>query len=297
MMRVTINQCTGFRESIGNDMAEIAFRFDIDSHKCIRDGVPILLDISKKYGIPFTFFVNAGRAISIGDTLKTAFSHHDIQEGSIKMLSAHEKLGTLDYLYAAAVNPPMTKYADNIRKIWNSDCEFGLHGGMNHSHWYMNAGKWDKDKIDAEIKEAVRNIRNIIPEYKPCGFAAPGFVTSDKVEEVLKANGFCYSNDWHDDGKTDVVTGSDNFKNVTVNVCGEPGGVAYFEHAQALKMEDQKVIEDFMKRADKNEKLLVFDHPYFAAVQKRDLLDKLISELLRAGHRFVTVKEMCGIED
>ena len=114
MMRVTINQCTGFRDSIGNDMAEIAFRFDIDSHKCIRDGVPILLDISKKYGIPFTFFVNAGRAISVSDTLRTAFSNHDIQEDSIKMLSAREKLGTLDYLYAAAINPPMTKYNGSV---------------------------------------------------------------------------------------------------------------------------------------------------------------------------------------
>lgn len=278
-------------------MAEIAFRFDIDSHKCIRDGVPILLDISKRHGVPFTFYVNAGRAISISDTIKTAVSVHDVYEEPVKMLSALEKLGLSDYLYAAIINPQMTKYADNIRSIWNSDCEFGLHGGMNHSHWYMNADKWDKDKIDFEIKEAVRNIRKVIPEYKPCGFAAPGFVTSDKVEEVLKANGFCYSNDWHEDGKTDVVTGLDAFKNVTVNFCGEPGGVAYFEHAQASGIDDQAVIEDFMKRANQYDKLLVFDHPYFAAVQKRELLDKLISELLQAGHKFVTVKEMCDIED
>lgn len=49
-------------------MSYVVFRFDIDSHVCMKQGVPMLLDISKKHDVQFTFFLNAGRAVSIWDT-------------------------------------------------------------------------------------------------------------------------------------------------------------------------------------------------------------------------------------
>ena len=45
---------------------KLVCRFDIDTHKCIRDGVPNLLEISEERNVRFTFFLNAGRAISRG---------------------------------------------------------------------------------------------------------------------------------------------------------------------------------------------------------------------------------------
>ena len=45
-------------------MNKLAFRFDIDTHKCIRDDVPNLLEISEERDVKFTFFLNSGRAIS-----------------------------------------------------------------------------------------------------------------------------------------------------------------------------------------------------------------------------------------
>lgn len=37
-------------------MNRLVFRFDVDTHKCIRDGVPNLLEISDEMDVPFTFF-------------------------------------------------------------------------------------------------------------------------------------------------------------------------------------------------------------------------------------------------
>lgn len=45
------------------------FRFDIDTHKCIRDGVPNLLAIFKEYNVPCTFFLNTGKSVSFWDSL------------------------------------------------------------------------------------------------------------------------------------------------------------------------------------------------------------------------------------
>lgn len=279
-------------------MAEIAFRFDIDSHKCIREGVPILLRISDECGAPFSFYVNAGKAVSISDTLKSMMNKRQAgQVKDIKMLSAKEKLGTADYIFAAIVNPPMTQYADNLRAIWNSSCEMGLHGGMNHSHWYMDADRWEIKKIKADIEKAISNMQKVIPEFRPLGFAAPGFVTTPEIESLLSKIGFRYTTDFHSDGKKEIVLNNNGFRSICVNMCGEPGGVAYFEHAQAAGISDDAVVDDFVNRADKYDKLLVFDHPYFAAVQKADLLERIIKELIRCGHHIVTVKELCGIED
>lgn len=51
-------------------MKRLVFRFDIDTHKCIRDGVPKLLDIAKEYNLGFSFFLNTGKSISFKESLK-----------------------------------------------------------------------------------------------------------------------------------------------------------------------------------------------------------------------------------
>lgn len=272
-------------------MAKVAIRFDIDSHKCIRDGVPLLLKLSSTYDVPFTFYLNAGRAVSILDTIKTRLSGHT-NDDSIKMLSAREKLGTMDFLYAAIINPKMTRYKENIKAIWNSNCELGIHGGMNHSHWYVGANQWSEDRIRNDVVKAIDEIRKIIPEYELQGFAAPGFVTSERVEKVLKELGFSYSTNWNKNGAGDICKVMQDFSTVGVNLCGEPGGVAYWEHAVAAGWSDAKMIDEVLQFACENDEVLLFDHPYFVALQKISLLEETIKRLILEGHKLLTVREL-----
>lgn len=272
-------------------MAKVAIRFDIDSHKCIRDGVPRLLELSNKHGVPFTFYLNAGRAISIQDTVKTMLKSKNNDE-NYTMLSAREKLGTFDYIYAALINPKMTQYKENIVAINSSICELGIHGGLNHSHWYMSADVWNSGKIEKELSTAIKRIRKIIPEYEIKGFAAPGFVTSEKVEQMVAKLGFRYSTDWHENGIKDIVSYENGLYSIGVNVCGEPGGIAFWEYAAASGWDDEKTLTEFMSIVEDNDKVLVFDHPYFAAMNKLELIDKTINKLIENGHEIVTVEKM-----
>lgn len=59
-------------------MSTIAFRFDVDTHKCIRDGVEHLLALSSKYEAPFTFFLNTGCSIDLKHSLHTL--QHPLRE-------------------------------------------------------------------------------------------------------------------------------------------------------------------------------------------------------------------------
>lgn len=277
-------------------MSKVVFRFDIDSHKCIRDGVPILLDISERYNVPFTFFVNPGKAISKVDTLHAFFMHSSDNNECAPHLSAKEKLGLGDYLYAAIINPKMIKYKDNILRINSSQCELGLHGGTNHSHWYTYADKWSAQKVEEELKKGIALLRKIIPDYKPDGFAAPGFVTSDIIEKTLLELGFKYSSNHHNSKRENPVHEYKGLKTIDVNLCGEPGGIAFFEFAQAAGWSEEDTIDYFMNVTNQYTEVVVFDHPYFAAIQKKALIEKIVQRLLSEGHEIVTMRDLL-VED
>ena len=55
---------------------KMVFRFDIDTHKCIRDGVPNLLELFDKYNVPFGFFLNTGKSISLKESIKSMASNN-----------------------------------------------------------------------------------------------------------------------------------------------------------------------------------------------------------------------------
>ena len=54
-------------------MKYIAFRFDIDTHKCIQVGVPNLIRLATELDTPFTFFINMGRGTSRRNVIKKFF--------------------------------------------------------------------------------------------------------------------------------------------------------------------------------------------------------------------------------
>lgn len=271
-------------------MAKVAFRFDIDSHLCMRDGVPVLIDMSERLNVPFTFYINAGRAISIKDTLFSLIKHK--HEEDTKKLSAMQKLGLKEYAYAAIVNPRMTRYKENIQMIYRSKCELGIHGGMNHSHWYMYAEKWNYKKCRSELLAGISELRKIIPDYEPLGFAAPGFVTSDNVEKALKDVGFKYSSNWHSNGSDEIFSDFGEYSTIGVNLCGEPGGVAYWEYAKANEWTNEQTINYFMHMVKTKPYIVVFDHPYFAALKEKSLLEHIICQVKDEGCDIVTMSDM-----
>lgn len=190
------------------------------------------------------------------------------------MLTAYQKLGKTQYFYAAIRNPRMTKYKEQIRDLLVSGNEIGLHGGMNHAKWYAHARQWDQQKTEREIEKAIKAIQKICPAFMPKGFASPGFVTPEGLETILKKLNFTYFSDVHALGEQEVIKKRPGIASATVNLCGEPGGIAFWENNMALGLTDEDMIQKFMTFADTHKRVIVFDHPYVAALKKRKIWKK-----------------------
>jgi peptidoglycan/xylan/chitin deacetylase (PgdA/CDA1 family) len=274
-------------------MKYICFRFDVDTHKCLRDGVPNLLKLAKIYNIKFTFFINTGRAIDRLD-----FLHKKIQKfktfEEIYSLTAYEKLGIKDYIYAAMVNPQIAQsYSNVIDSIYKKGHEIGLHGGKNHQNWYSSAQEWDETKIMNEISWGLTELKKINKNIVPVGFASPGWNGSNKINSVLQKKGFRYNADLHTNDKIQRVTKINNFYTIPTNMTGEPGGVGYIENCRAKKMDDNAILDDFKSKLTKRSKLAVmYDHPYYVGIQELQLLKKLIVIAIHMRYTFITMDNL-----
>lgn len=256
-------------------MHKLIFRFDIDTHKCIRDGVPNLVKIAHANNVSFTFFLNLGKAVSVKESIKSILSS---QCNEAAMMSAREKLGNIDYLYAALVNPPLFHYKKQILYLLKSNCEIGIHGGKNHALWGKQAEEWNGKKIKAEIDWSISKIKSIDSSYQPCGFTSPEWMTPKNLDEILLRCGFKYYTDRRCGNDASVVDRCGKIPNVGVNMVGEPGGVAFFESCRVKGMQTSEIISTVIAHVKKYPCTVLYDHPYYAGTKELDTIQAIIRQ-------------------
>lgn len=276
-------------------MKEFCFRFDVDTIRCIREGVPNLVELANKLGIKFTFFVNFGRAISHKVTLNILTDNipeKTFEETPYK-LSARRKLGNKFYLLTAIVNPKVgTSTLDNVRSIYENGNEMGLHGGKNHALWQVYGHGWSKDKIRNEIGWALEIIeeKDIV---KPEGFASPGWSGSRNLHLVLEELGFLYVADDHAPDSIAIYPADKghNLLHIPTNITG-PGGAGYIEAMVAKGLNPSEIEEDFKRHLETKSLAVVYDHPYFAGVEVLEIIPRLLDVADKAGFEILTMKEI-----
>lgn len=254
-------------------MHKLIFRFDIDTHKCIRDGVPNLLRMADIYHVPFTFFLNLGKAVSVKESLKDIFSK---KCGGADRMSAREKLGNRDYLYAALKNPQLFYYSRQISNLLHSNCETGIHGGKNHALWGRYADTWDEETVENEIGWAISRLQKIEPAYQPFGFASPEWNTPKNLEKVLLQYHFKYYADRRCISGMCISDERGKIPNIGVNMVGEPEGVAFFEHCRVKGMHTSEIVSCVMCHAKENQVTVLYDHPYYAGIKELNTIESII---------------------
>lgn len=279
-------------------MRYLVFRFDIDTPKCIRDGVPNLLSLAEKYDLGFTFFLNPGRSISVIDSLKQMILTKKNVHTDIKMMSALQKLGVWDYFYTAIINPNVSDYTENIKAIYDSKSELGLHGGRNHALWARNVLNWDDNRIEREINWAVKKIKKIESAYEPIGFASPEWISDERVEKILKRKGFQYIADYRCAGEKMVIWRGKYLPYIGTNLCGEPGGVAYFEYCRVKGMSTHEIVDEVIDSVKQNDVTVLFDHPYYAGLKEIECMEIIIQTIKTFNDvRIVTLSQINVLEE
>lgn len=269
------------------------FRFDIDTHRCMRQGIPALLNLAKEFNVHFTFFVNMGRAVYHLNQFKKCLLKTTKSDDNYSKLSSLERLGWKDYLFAAILNPFVgTSSPDMLKKLQQQGHELGLHGGMNHAKWQCNARTWTQDKIKDQVEKAIYKYRMVTGSV-PKGFSSPGWQGGDKVNNVLKELKFIYVADNHKLYEKKIVKKFDNLIRVKTNLCGEPGGIGYLEHLALQRNTLEQNIQIFRQDlALCNQLAIAYDHPCFAGTKGIHLLRTILTTLLNFNYKLVTISDI-----
>lgn len=262
-------------------------RFDVDTHRCVREGMPALAALGRGMDAPFTFFVNMGRAVSRRGSLARRSG-----AATAEKLPARQKLGWRDWLVAAAWNPRVGAGArDVIIAARDLGHEIGLHGGRNHAVWQREAPTWTEERLTSEIDAVLPGLTGLLGTA-PAGFASPGWATHPALADVLAERGFTYLADLHGPGE-DAMAGG--LPVVRTRLTGEPGGVAYLEHLRATGHDDagiERRFEEDLERA--GPRVVMYDHPYFAGVRELSTVGRLVEIARARGYEVVPVEAVAG---
>lgn len=265
----------------------LSIRFDVDTHRCVREGMPALSALGDRLDAPFTFFVNMGRAVSRRVSLSAVGSPRTGAGPTAAKLSARDKLGSRAWLAAALLNPRVGAAApDVLRGARNAGHEIGLHGGRNHARWQRSAHLWSADRLGEELDAVLPGLRDALGDGGVVGFASPGWTTNPALEDVLAARGFEYVADRHGPGHQEPADGPLAF--VRTQLTAEPGGVAYLEHLRAVGLDDDAIVRRF--EADllaAGDRVALYDHPYHAGVREVGTLARMIGVARDLGYRIV----------
>ncbi|WP_428397771.1 polysaccharide deacetylase family protein [Marinobacter salarius] len=276
----------------------ITIRFDIDTITCLERGVPELLDIAKKEGIQFTFFVNMGRAVSYAPVVKRYLSrrnHSGIQEEKAAHFSPLQKLGIRDWMRTVILNPRVGKSRpDLLKRIVAEGHDLGLHGGRNHGLWHHDSRSWTLSEILAELDWGLNAMISCgLP--RPKMFASPGFTHPKALNAALEQKGFTVVADEHLIGAalfspTQETTGLPLRANT--GIVAEPGGVGFFENWYAKQKTRSEMLSLLQKLKSESANYMCYDHPAFSASEGRSLLLQFIHLWKSAGGRFAKLSSI-----
>ncbi len=171
----------------------IGLKVDVDTFWGMRQGVPALLSLFKKYDIHGSFFVPMGKDHT-GWTVKRVFT----KKGFLKKanrVGVLETYGFTTLMYGLLLPGPeiVKKNAQLLKKIKEDGHEVGIHG-YDHVYWHDHIRHCDKEKTEEEIEKALSVYKETLGE-RPLSFAAPGWMINNHALRYFQEKGFIYTSD------------------------------------------------------------------------------------------------------
>jgi peptidoglycan/xylan/chitin deacetylase (PgdA/CDA1 family) len=272
----------------------LAFRFDVDSVRCLEEGVPRLSELGTALGVRFSFFVNMGYSFNWSHNFRHFVAKRLDRTRApspprAPSLPTRTKLGTIGVLKTMFLNPRLgDRYKAILDSLHAAGHELGLHGGSDHVIWQRSLGQLSKAGIDALLRPAYDDFT---ARYgRPRGFACPGFVHNAHVYELLDSYGFAYSSDESGEEPFRPSRGGVQYSHfqVPVNVMGE-AKVPLVEQMLAMGKYDASIVSACACAIRDRPFALMYGHPYVEGV-RADILQRVI-EAVDASHEVVTVAE------
>jgi len=272
-------------------MKKLVLRFDIDTYRCINQGVPNLLDLARQEQVKFTFFCNMGRAVSRVALLKKLIrSDRSRQtEDSAPKLATAAKLGYPEIIRTLLLNPKVgCSRPDLVRRIREEGHDLGLHGGRNHGAWQHGFRNWQPGRIRGEVSAGCAMFQAVVGT-PPTLFSSPGWQGSDELNSILAEMGFKASADRHGTSEN-TVEQLNGFRTLPTNMVGEPGGVAYFETLAAEGSTRQEIVATVRNTLkDGRIRYVLYDHPCYAGIRALENVRAVVKCAIDSGTEITTL--------
>lgn len=247
-------------------MKSFTLRIDLESDKGIKEGVPKLLNLLKKYNIKASFYLSMGGESNLSEILKHRSNLKTSGERKIKLWSLKEK-ARMAFIPRDFVN----KNKKILKRILDEEHELGLHG-WKHREWTRSLEKID---LENTIKKSMNKYIRLFGE-KPLSFASPGFNVNDKVLKILEKNNIKFMSDFP--GEKAKKYGK--IKNIPMTILGKDK-MPIIEYLVSRGKSDEEILEIMKKEIEKKEISSFYIHGMFEGRFKIKLLEDIFKFIKR----------------
>jgi len=266
-----------------------SFRWDVDHHVCVTDGLPRIRQVCSDLGVKNTFFVNMGKSTDLGEWLR-GIGKSKAKLTDPNSVSLVKKAGWPRFLKETLLARPVgLSFPREIEALQSDGHELGLHGGMNHVTWSRRFDRLPDDELEADVRESHAHFQRLFGA--PAGFTSPGFRSDPRVMRIVDQLGCAYDGDRI--GGAPALGGAARAHlhwTIPVTVCG-PGTVPFLEWHGARGTPDAAVLEALDPFLASNGLVVMYGHPCYEGV-RAELLRKVFERVLARGFRFVTHAEV-----
>lgn len=239
-----------------------SLRIDVESDKGIKEGLPRILDLLKRYNIKASFYLTMGGESNLFELL---FYRKKLGgERNIKVFSFSEKLRM-----ALFPRDFVKKNKGVLRRILKEGHELGIHG-WKHRRWSRSL---ERINVGSDINKAKIKYEKIFNK-KPESFCSPAFRINNKVIYELNRQGFRIISDL--DGDKPFKIKNTEITNVPITVKGK-NNTPIIEYMVSIGKSDKEILE-YLKKEIKHKKYsIMYVHDLYECIQKINLLDNLFS--------------------
>lgn len=260
-------------------MKIFALRIDLDTRKCIRDGLPKLLELLKELDVKASFYVPIGGESNFFEIIE---NRGGVYEKGISKLSFFEKVLTVlmpqDFL---------KKYKKLLMRIIDDGHELGVHG-WKHREWTHSLEKLDLNCVFSKIVSGYEKLTS----KRPASFAAPGLNTNANVLKALDRFGFLVASDLPGEKPFRPIADGVKFKHVQVPVNIRKGSLPIIEYYTLQGLSDKDIVKAVCRDISGKNYAVMYGHGTLEGSQKINVLRDILKYVKKQKYNIMTIENI-----